>query len=645
MMDGTLGTCDVINYQDIAKRSFADPGKQEMLSAPGEGGPELRVFLKDGDKLRVEITGVCGIKDKALTLIMPEGLALSKGLGLSGEGMPGCMAQWIALASGASGGGPVVYTLADMLDSINVEAIVSTRDAAADGEARRVQIILDGDSGELPVRSIVDVHGLAELEGGDAAEPETVDLRWGIDKADEADGARADLGYGDYAAFRLDIMNTLNEAGGGFEAYLPVPHRGMNYGSDFQNEPFGWSMALAGPPVGDVDYCHMSYTTDSIYDNNWTEVNFRSASDIAEEDRWADVTVIRVLSVGALVPETTRSLVFAFAAADDRELVVPAEVNEFHPHYIVESPSVCGRRAGEGTTLSYATGVVSGWVWKDKNGDGVFAGDEVGWLNAVVKLRPHGGGDYAIAQTPGVYAGIDAVGAYAWTAANRDGWYKFSGLRIGEKFDVQFVNPDPANMEITGQGIVAGLAEGTVEGIDPADWERARNVSAGMRARRLAVTFDAGDADSWPAAVEVVVTRPTETIAALPQPPERANYAFAGWFDTPDGEGGRRFTQATRVDSSMRVYARWVANKVRVAFSGGSADAGTPPSTRANIDSGSAVSLAWNRKAPPLARAGYVFDGWSETDGGLAAETIVPTANTTVYPVWRKASLCAWRIR
>ncbi|WP_238392460.1 NHL domain-containing protein [Paenibacillus antri] len=69
------------------------------------------------------------------------------------------------------------------------------------------------------------------------------------------------------------------------------------------------------------------------------------------------------------------------------------------------------------------------------------------------------------------------------------------------------------------------------------------------------VTFDknGGDTEATPATLNV---RDGETATALPAPPTRSGYAFAGWNTLPNG-GGTVFDATTVVSGDVTVYAQW----------------------------------------------------------------------------------------
>jgi uncharacterized repeat protein (TIGR02543 family) len=70
------------------------------------------------------------------------------------------------------------------------------------------------------------------------------------------------------------------------------------------------------------------------------------------------------------------------------------------------------------------------------------------------------------------------------------------------------------------------------------------------------VTFDknGGDTEAVPAAK--IVANPAVSVGALPSPPSRAGFEFAGWNTKADGSG-TAFTAAATVNGNITVYAQW----------------------------------------------------------------------------------------
>ncbi len=149
------------------------------------------------------------------------------------------------------------------------------------------------------------------------------------------------------------------------------------------------------------------------------------------------------------------------------------------------------------------------------------------------------------------------------------------------------------------------------------------------------VTFDknGGDTDASPA-IETVTT-PATTVGALPAPPSRSGYHFAGWNAQSDGHGSP-FTASTAVTGSTTVYAVWTP-VYTVTFDSNGGDTDASPAA-ATTDINGHVSLP----STDPARSGYHFAGWNTQSDGhgspFTASTAV-TGSTTVYAAWTALTL------
>ena len=117
--------------------------------------------------------------------------------------------------------------------------------------------------------------------------------------------------------------------------------------------------------------------------------------------------------------------------------------------------------------------------------------------------------------------------------------------------------------------------------------------------------------------------------------PQRAAYAFLGWYTLPSG--GEKVTEHTAITQTenFNVYARWIPHTYRVAYylNGGENDKRNPLSY--NITSADSTFYA-------PARSGYVFEGWyrdaacREKIKGIAQGT---SGNLSVYAKWEKLTV------
>ncbi|TWH58520.1 putative repeat protein (TIGR02543 family) [Desulfitobacterium sp. LBE] len=142
------------------------------------------------------------------------------------------------------------------------------------------------------------------------------------------------------------------------------------------------------------------------------------------------------------------------------------------------------------------------------------------------------------------------------------------------------------------------------------------------------VTFES-NGGSAVAAIPNVVENST---VALPAPPAKVGYSFAGWYIDNDTFADE-FTAGTFVTSNLTVYAKWTplppaTYTVSFESNGGSTVAAIP-----NVAENNTVALP----TPPPTKAGYSFAGWYIDNDTFADEftAITPvTGNLTVYAKW-----------
>ncbi|WP_309123408.1 S-layer homology domain-containing protein [Paenibacillus sp.] len=136
------------------------------------------------------------------------------------------------------------------------------------------------------------------------------------------------------------------------------------------------------------------------------------------------------------------------------------------------------------------------------------------------------------------------------------------------------------------------------------------------------VTFDknGGDTEATPATLNV---RDGETVDALPAPPTRSGFAFAGWNTQTNG-GGTVFDATTVVSGDVTVYAQWSENP----------DA--PANLRASPGNGQA-SLAWDSVTSAVYYSLYIgtasgaYDPLPLTTVTGATYTATGLVNDTTY--------------
>lgn len=119
----------------------------------------------------------------------------------------------------------------------------------------------------------------------------------------------------------------------------------------------------------------------------------------------------------------------------------------------------------------------------------------------------------------------------------------------------------------------------------------------------------------------------TGATLSAPTPPTRAGYTFAGWSAT-DGGTAVTFPYTHGQTANFTMYAIWTADTNNVIYD----EKGGSTVTDGTFLTGGTVTFPSNPT-----RAGFIFGGWSATDGGnpvSAPYSPSDTSNITLYAVW-----------
>jgi uncharacterized repeat protein (TIGR02543 family) len=151
----------------------------------------------------------------------------------------------------------------------------------------------------------------------------------------------------------------------------------------------------------------------------------------------------------------------------------------------------------------------------------------------------------------------------------------------------------------------------------------------------LIVTFHKNGGDTEADPNQIYVVPPATTISALPTPPTRTGYTFAGWNTEEDGSGDD-FTAATPVTTDIDVHAQWTANVYYITCDKNGGDTEANPSIITITFPDTTIG---NQQFTRPTREGYLFKEWNtEPDGSgieWTRETPV-TRNITVFAIWDK---------
>ena len=229
---------------------------------------------------------------------------------------------------------------------------------------------------------------------------------------------------------------------------------------------------------------------------------------------------------------------------------------------------------------------------------------------------------YAYWTTSDVYTvtydsqGGTTVGAQYVVSGGTVGTLPAAPTKTGYIFDSWNTKSDGSGITFTGATTVTE-ADGNI------------TVYAQWDSYSYTVTFDSQSADVAANPTSKTVASPATTVDALPTPPTKADYTFAGWFTAASG-GGTQFTATTAVTANITVYAKWTTSTVyTVTYD---SQGGTSVSPQQVVSGGTVGTLP----ADPT-RTGYTFGGWyTATSGGgtqFTGSTVV-TGNITVYAKW-----------
>jgi|GEM_PF-5151821 len=146
------------------------------------------------------------------------------------------------------------------------------------------------------------------------------------------------------------------------------------------------------------------------------------------------------------------------------------------------------------------------------------------------------------------------------------------------------------------------------------------------------VTFDSQGAETATSPSTKNVTSPATKVDALPSPPTKNGYVFAGWWTSVNG-AGTQFTINTIVSANVTVYAKWLPNTFVVTFDGQGATFAANPATKSVTFPSDKIDVL---PASPQ-KTGYVFAGWWTSANGAGTQFTASTpvsTSITLYANW-----------
>jgi uncharacterized repeat protein (TIGR02543 family) len=178
---------------------------------------------------------------------------------------------------------------------------------------------------------------------------------------------------------------------------------------------------------------------------------------------------------------------------------------------------------------------------------------------------------------------------------------------------------------------------GTLVGSWPLTPASAVNLTLYARwsADNLTVTFKSNYTGGPSDITQAVVAGQATTLTTNPF--TRTGYTFTGWKTVSSGTGtSYSNVQNISITNALTLFAQWSANTYTVTYS---ANGATGSAVRAS-DSFTVDTTALTLPTKgSLAKTGYTFAGWSETNGGSVIQgSYTPTSSVTLYAVWEAAT-------
>ena len=245
---------------------------------------------------------------------------------------------------------------------------------------------------------------------------------------DGTDATTVGFTPGATAKYTVDIFNNNVDPLTGFEAYIPVPKVGNNFGTNFQTEAFEWNMRLAGAPtIKVVDENDVDITTSRgsnyqiTYSTNATaEANYNSATYSSTYN--ANATMIKIENTTS-TPRGERAYLEFEYAIDETNSTIEANperlnsINDFRPYYSFSAGGNIGAARGTMAGVKLVLGQISGIIFKDENYNGIYdAGENLLGAKTV---------DLYLKNASNVYEYVDT------TTTDINGAYDFSGIGNG----------------------------------------------------------------------------------------------------------------------------------------------------------------------------------------------------------------------
>ncbi|HUX20650.1 MAG TPA: InlB B-repeat-containing protein [Spirochaetia bacterium] len=160
---------------------------------------------------------------------------------------------------------------------------------------------------------------------------------------------------------------------------------------------------------------------------------------------------------------------------------------------------------------------------------------------------------------------------------------------------------------------------------------------------KFAITYEPNGASSGVVPVDEAMHDAGESVQVLGNIGDlsRDGFLFDGWNASKDGSGNTYSPGDSLImpSADVTLFAHWVAS-FRITYVGNENDTGVAPQDGNDYEPGDVAEIRGNVGAPPLARVGYTFAGWSTNRNPEFGTEFVPgeshflTGSLTLYAEW-----------
>lgn len=191
------------------------------------------------------------------------------------------------------------------------------------------------------------------------------------------------LNYKEDFSYNIKIKNNSETTIDKFELYLPIPKQDDNYGLNFQSADFKWNMSLKST-INLPDNYHVEYLTNKIdLNTDINKIEFKKQ----KPDDLSSVRMIKIVSDTSITASEEINISIPIKVNEKRKDITDKQglINALNPVYYVSSSGLQGTFSGSGVGIRLIKNEISGKIFYDNNGNGIFD-DEIDEYTSNVKV-------------------------------------------------------------------------------------------------------------------------------------------------------------------------------------------------------------------------------------------------------------------